>query len=116
VLYLYSKPIQSTRATTVLLPPLESTPSFLITKANKSYKHQYANIYFVRLRLLRQFLEENALLKWKNVSGKPVLVPRVLDVVKGQLCYIIGTVYMEMPLKPNVMEDIARDVRALVPP
>jgi DNA polymerase delta subunit 2 len=46
--------------------------------------------------------------------GSPELVPRVLDVEKGQLCYIIGTVYMDMPLKPNVMEDIARDVRTLI--
>jgi len=37
-------------------------------------------------------------------------VPRVLEVVKGQLCLVIGTVYMDMPLKPNVLEDIGRDV------
>lgn len=38
------------------------------------------------------------------------MVPRVLDVINSQLCYIIGTVYLHMPLKPNVMIDIARDV------
>lgn len=37
-------------------------------------------------------------------------VPRVLDVVKSQLCWILGTVYMDMPLKPNVLEDLGRDV------
>ncbi|CAE6516153.1 unnamed protein product [Rhizoctonia solani] len=43
-------------------------------------------------------------------------VPRVLDVVKGQRCYIIGTVYMDMPLKANVLEDIAQDhALAMVP-
>lgn len=42
--------------------------------------------------------------------GAPVFVPRVLEVVKSQLCWVVGTVYMDMPLKPNVMEDIARDV------
>jgi DNA polymerase delta subunit 2 len=41
------------------------------------------------------------------------LVPRVLEVEKGKLCYVVGTVYMDMPLKPNVMIDIARDVRTL---
>lgn len=30
--------------------------------------------------------------------------------MKGKICYVIGTVYMEMPLKPNVLDDIARDV------
>jgi hypothetical protein len=47
-------------------------------------------------------------------EGNPVLVERVLEVVKGKLCYIVGTVYMDMPLKPNVIEDVARDVRQLV--
>lgn len=46
-------------------------------------------------------------------SGDPEFVPRVLDVQKGKLCYIIGTVYMDMPLKPNVLNDLARDVSAL---
>jgi DNA polymerase delta subunit 2 len=44
------------------------------------------------------------------VADKPTLVPRVLEVTKGSLCYIVGTVYMEMLLKPNVLEDLARDV------
>ena len=39
-----------------------------------------------------------------------MFIPRVLEVEKGKLCFIVGTVYMEMPLKPNVLEDIARDV------
>jgi len=45
---------------------------------------------------------------------KPKLVPRVLEVVKGKLCYIVGTVYMDMPLKPNVLIDLARDVSSFV--
>lgn len=48
--------------------------------------------------------------EFNRISGSPILVPRVLEVVKSRLCYIVGTVYMDMPLKPNVMEDIARDV------
>ncbi len=37
-------------------------------------------------------------------------MPRVLEIVKNRLCWIVGTVYLDMPLKPNVLEDIARDV------
>lgn len=104
--------------------------SFSIKSADKSYKHQYSNIYFVRLRALRQHVEQRAKGRWNEVAGahtqysaskrvlmcvvllagNPVFVPRVLDVEKGQLCFIIGTVYMDMPLKPNVLEDVARDV------
>jgi hypothetical protein len=42
--------------------------------------------------------------------GSPILIPRVLDVIKSQICYVVGTVYIDMPLKPNVLEDISRDV------
>ena len=45
--------------------------------------------------------------------GNPPHVERVLEVNKGELCYIIGTIYMEMVLKPNVMDDIASDVSIL---
>lgn len=34
----------------------------------------------------------------------------MLDVENGKLCYIIGTIYMDMSLKPNVLEDLAREV------
>jgi len=46
-------------------------------------------------------------------TGNPPYVERVLEVNRGELCYIIGTIYMEMPLKPNVMDDIASDVSVL---
>ncbi|EKM55715.1 uncharacterized protein PHACADRAFT_173871 [Phanerochaete carnosa HHB-10118-sp] len=104
------------RAATSVLPPTEKTPSFAINSANKSYKHQYANIYFVRLRLLRGFVEENAKRLWKEAAGDPVFVPRVLEVQTGQLCYVVGTVYMDMPLKPNVLDDVARDHSIPAPP
>jgi hypothetical protein len=38
-------------------------------------------------------------------------VDRVLDVRQGALCWIIGTVYMEMGLKPNILDDISKEVR-----
>ncbi|KNZ71560.1 DNA polymerase subunit delta-2, partial [Termitomyces sp. J132] len=108
-------PPSLTRSTTVVFDPA-GNPSFQITAANKSYKHQYSNIYFVRLRLLRQFVEERARKRWGNHQSNPILVPRVLEVVKSRMCYIIGTVYMDMPLKPNVIEDLARDQSIPPPP
>lgn len=105
-----------------------SSPSFLVDAKNRSYKHQYSNIYFTRLATLKQPVQERAAAKWKDLGGKcsiaphharspdctghPVYVPRVLDVVKSQLCWILGTVYMDMPLKPNVLQDLGRDVSA----
>ncbi|KAI0670601.1 DNA polymerase alpha/epsilon subunit B-domain-containing protein [Trametes maxima] len=104
-----------TRPSSTVIPPPENA-SFIIRPADKSYKHQYSNIYFVRLRALRQYVEQRAKRRWNEVAGNPVFVPRVLDVEKGQLCFIIGTVYMDMPLKPNVLEDVARDRSIPAPP
>lgn len=40
-------------------------------------------------------------------------VERVLDVRQGELGWVVGTVYMDLPLKPNILEDLARDVCVL---
>ncbi|KAI9463390.1 DNA polymerase alpha/epsilon subunit B-domain-containing protein [Russula earlei] len=109
-------PTPITRLATTVLPLTDSTPSFTIQAINKSFKHQYANIYFVRLRHLKPCVEKEAIKRWKNVPGSPKLIPRVLDVIKGQICLIIGTVYMDMPLKPNVLEDVGRDHTIPAPP
>jgi hypothetical protein len=85
--------------------------SFLIPPTDRSYKYQYANIYFLRLTHFKPILEKRAHKRWNETAGHPTYVDRVLDVVKGKLSYIIGTVYVEMKLKPNVLDDIAKDVR-----
>ena len=29
---------------------------------------------------------------------------------QGDVCWVAGTIYMDMPLKPNILDDIAKDV------
>lgn len=41
---------------------------------------------------------------------------RVLDVRQGELCWIVGTLYMDMPLKPDVLADVSRDHWISAPP
>jgi DNA polymerase delta subunit 2 len=41
-------------------------------------------------------------------------VERVLDVRQGELCWVTGTVYMDMPLKPNILDDVAKDVSSTI--
>lgn len=46
-----------------------------------------------------------------QIAGESVRrVDRVLDVRQGELCWVAGTVYMDMPLKPNILDDISKDV------
>ncbi|CAD6578096.1 MAG: hypothetical protein TREMPRED_002110 [Tremellales sp. Tagirdzhanova-0007] len=87
----------------------ELSKPFLLDPRARSYRHQYSNIYFVRLVELRPIVEERALERWQGVRGRPPLLPRILNLQRSQLCYIVGTVYLDMRLKPNVLEDMARD-------
>lgn len=47
---------------------------------------------------------------WQIAGEKAKRVERVLDVRQGELCWVVGTLYMDMPLKPNILEDISKDV------
>ena len=105
--------------------------SFRLPKGeNKHYQQQYADTYFLRLAKLKPAvtsIAEDAWADFQVTSGlvyHPVReanapqiageraqrVERVLDVRQGQLCWVVGTVYMDMPMKPNILEDISRDV------
>ncbi|KAL8940053.1 MAG: hypothetical protein Q9211_002456 [Gyalolechia sp. 1 TL-2023] len=85
----------------------------------KHYQQQYADLYFLRLAKLKPAVEAIADEEWKDfeVAGETVRrVDRVLDVRQGELCWVAGTVYMEMPLKPNILDDISKDHWITAPP
>jgi len=82
--------------------------------AQRTYKQQYASIYFLRLAVLKDYCVNACTDKWSGMTiagQKAKHVDRVLDVRQGELGWVVGTVYMDLPLKPNVLEDLARDVR-----
>lgn len=69
-------------------------------------------MYFLRLTKIRPAVEEVAAVAWEGtvIGGeKAQRVERVLDVRQGELCWVTGTVYMEMQLKPNILEDVSKD-------
>jgi DNA polymerase delta subunit 2 len=83
---------------------------------DRQYKQQFADIYFLRLTKIRPAVEEVATAAWQDtkLGGETATkVDRVLDVRQGQLCWVVGTVYMDMPLKPSVLEDVSKDVSAM---
>ncbi|GAA5823430.1 hypothetical protein JCM5353_002145 [Sporobolomyces roseus] len=91
-------------------------------KTDKQFSKQYANLYWLRLVVLRQRVLERARERWgikgrlQGVSTPPKHVKRLLEVQNGELCYVLGTLYVDMPLKPNVLEDLARDHHITAPP
>jgi DNA polymerase delta subunit 2 len=71
-------------------------------------------MYFLRLTKLKPAVEQWASEAWadKIIGGEPAKkVERVLDIRQGELCWVSGTVYMDMALKPNILEDVSKDVR-----
>lgn len=91
--------------------------SFTLDK-QRSYKQQYGDMYFLRLTKIKPAVDKVAEAAWTGTSigdEEAQRVERVLDVRQGELCYVTGTVYMEMPLKPNILEDVSKDVRFSLP-
>lgn len=87
--------------------------SFKLEK-EKTYQQQFADMYFLRLTKLKPVVEQRASEAWSRtvIGGEPAKrVERVLDIRQGELCWVSGTVYMEMALKPNILEDVSKDVR-----
>ena len=118
---LLSKPSDQERAV------LDRTPStynplatFNLPKGeNRHYQQQYADMYFARLAQLKPAVEQVASEAWADfeIAGETARrVDRVLDVRQGEFCWVIGTVYMEMPLKPNVLDDIGKEHWIAAPP
>jgi DNA polymerase delta subunit 2 len=53
----------------------EDIPSYEIDDTKKTYKHQYSNIYYMRLQLLRSFVQARAKAKWRDIAGSPFPLP-----------------------------------------
>lgn len=91
----------------------------LPTGEQKGYMHQFADMYFLRLATLKPVVEAAAEEAWSDfemAGEKAARVDRVLDVRQGQLCWVAGTVFMELSLKPNILDDISREHWIARPP
>ncbi|KAJ5225391.1 hypothetical protein N7468_006616 [Penicillium chermesinum] len=87
--------------------------------AGRQYQQQYGDMYFLRLAKLKPSVESLAAAAWDGFSiagEKARRVDRVLDVRQGELCWVAGTIYMDMPLKPDVLEDVTKENFTSAPP
>ena len=86
--------------------------TFVLDK-DRQYQQQFADMYFLRLAKIKPAVKKIAEEAWKDtvIGGEEAKhMDRVLDVRQGELCWVAGTVYMDMPLKPDVLEDVTKDV------
>ncbi|TDZ19659.1 DNA polymerase delta small subunit [Colletotrichum orbiculare MAFF 240422] len=111
---LLQKPADAAAASTTLVRDpshYKSLDTFALPK-QRSYQQQYADVYFLRLTSIRPAVDAVAAEAWDGtvIGGEEARrVNRVLDVRQGELCWVTGTVYMDMPLKPNILEDVSKD-------
>ncbi|RPA91381.1 hypothetical protein L873DRAFT_1831400 [Choiromyces venosus 120613-1] len=80
---------------------------------------RFATTYFLRLAELKPSIEAAAMEAWDGteIGGDTVQrANRVLDVRQGEICWIVGTIYMDMPLKPNILDDITKHNWIAAPP
>ncbi|CAK7273215.1 DNA polymerase delta small subunit Cdc1 [Sporothrix epigloea] len=76
-------------------------------------------MYFLRLAKIKPAVDRIAAGIFDDfvVGGSHARkVERVLDVRQGELCWVSGTVYMDMPYKPNVLDDVSKDKILSKPP
>ncbi|KAI9930983.1 hypothetical protein MW887_010638 [Aspergillus wentii] len=91
----------------------------LPTGQERHYQQQYGDMYFLRLAKLKPAVEEIATEAWEgfSIAGEHARrVERVLDVRQGELCWVAGTIYMDLPLKPNILDDLTKENYTLAPP
>ncbi|KAG0233886.1 DNA polymerase alpha/epsilon subunit B-domain-containing protein [Mortierella sp. GBAus27b] len=75
----------------------------------RDYQQQYSHLYFMRLVLMRPMVARRAELQWGSLDSRPRHVEKVLEVRPGEVAYLVGTVYMDMKLKPNILSDLGKD-------
>ncbi|KAH8147721.1 uncharacterized protein LAJ45_08186 [Morchella importuna] len=95
------------------------TPNPRFTISTRTYQQQFSTMYFLRLASLKPHVDALAHSAWGDttIAGEAVQhCDRVLDVRQGELCWVSGTVYMDMGLKPNILDDITKDHWIAAPP
>jgi len=64
---------------------------------------RYSDLYFMRLQTLKPQVAAVAAQKWK--SNGAAHIDRILEIPTGQKCFVVGTIYKEMVLKPNILDE-----------
>lgn len=73
------------------------------------YSAQYAALYYYRLKALQPELLKSVEQRWCIEEGLPI-VDRILQLTVGMKCVVAGTLFKEMPLRPNILKSYAEEV------
>lgn len=87
-----------------------------VPASERTYGRQFAQMYDYRLAVLRRRAREAAMAQRPDTCVNATYIERLLDIPPRQMCMVVGTFYSAMQLKPDVLQDIARDLSLPAPP
>lgn len=93
---------------------------FFIDPKSRKYDQQYFSMYQYRYNKLQKRAWTNAMKKWgngtKKVDGQTITKQdKILDIVGGKLCWVIGTVFVDAKYKLNILNDVEKGTDDVLP-
>lgn len=93
---------------------------YTLRDSERKYSRQFYSMYEHRLNTLKPEVNAEALRKWghnsRKVNGKFIQrKEKILDIVSGEVCWVLGTIYTELKNKLNIFLDVEKGVDDLIP-
>lgn len=94
--------------------------SFNLSIKDRTYDQQFFSMYQYRLSVLKERVDKNARWKWgdgtKKIDGQVVKrKEKILDIISGEMCWVSGTVFLDMSNKQNILQDVENGVDDVLP-
>lgn len=86
---------------------------YVLPTKSRDYSRQFFAMYQQRLTMLKPRVDREATRKWgentRQVNGKTIQhKEKILDIVSGELCWVSGTIFLDMKHKLNILKDVER--------
>lgn len=109
-----------TRVAPSLAPSFEKQNTFSLADKDRKYSRQYFSMYQHRLAMLKPRVDREAKRKWghntRRVNGQMIQhKEKILDIVSGELCWALGTVFADMKHKLNIFSDVEKGTDDVLP-